>query len=248
MKKAIILILVFVTAHAIPLASRALSECIDYSFINNGAMRQLFYVFVAYALQLALTVVALKLFVSNRLKDAGFNMNNRAQSVTSLRHFMLAWTGILIVFYALALIVFPPFLDYLRSFCPPDALYGVKNAVGGSVLPGLGEEPLYRSFVVLVLARHWQGDIRIGRLRVSHVSLLCGFIFMTAHVGYTFAPHFEIVHIDALQLTYTFVLGITWATVFEKTKSLFAPVLSHIWANFIQYVLAYVAVFLLFQT
>lgn len=246
MKKAAILILVFITAHAIPLASRTLSECIDYSFISNDPMRQLFYVTVTYALQFALTLVALKLFVSNRLTDAGFNLNNRASSTKSLWHFMLIWTGILIVVYALALITMPSFLNYLKDFCPPDALYGVKNLVGGSVLAGLGEEPLYRGFVVLILARYFTGNVRIGRLSISSVSLLCGLLFMTAHVGYVLAPHFEIVHIDALQLAYTFVLGVTWATMFEKTKSLLAPILSHIWANFIQYVLAYVSVFLLF--
>ncbi len=245
MKKAAILILVFITTHAIPLASRTLSECINYSFISNNAMRQLFYMFITYALQFVLTVATLKLFVSNRLEEAGFNLNNRAQSAKSLWHFMLIWTGILIVFYALALVTIPSFLDYLKGFCPPDVLYGVKNVVGGSVMAGLGEEPLYRSFVVLILGRYFTGSIRIGKLRLSAVSLLCGFIFMTAHVGYTLAPRFEIVHIDALQLTYTFILGVTWATIFEKTKSLLAPTLSHIWANFIQYGLAYIVVFVL---
>lgn len=38
---------------------------------------------------------------------------------------------------------------------------------------------------------------------------------MTAHVGYTNAPH-EIVHIDVLQLTYMFVLGVTWEAIFEN--------------------------------
>ncbi len=163
----------------------------------------------------------------------------------SLRHFMLVWTGVLLVFYTLALLLIPSFLDYLKSFCPPDLHYGVKNVVGGSVLAGLCEEPLFRGFAVLVLAKHWQGAFRIGRFRLSHVSLLSGFIFMTAHVGFSIVPHFEITHVDALQLTYTFVLGVVWTTVFEKTKSLLAPVASHIWANFIQYAFGYVAVYML---
>ena len=246
MKKAAILIFALVMGHGIPLAARLISECIDYSLISNDAMRQLAYMFMTYALQLALSLAAIKLFVSKRLKDAGFNLDHRAQSLRFLGRFVLAWTGILIVFYALALIFIPSFLDYLKGFCPPDALYGMKNLVGGSILAGLGEEPLYRAFVVLILARYWTGEVHIGRLRVSHAALLTGFIFMTAHVGYTIVPRFEIVHFDALQLTYTFVLGVAWATIFEKTKSLLAPVTAHIWANFIQYVLGYIVVFIIF--
>jgi membrane protease YdiL (CAAX protease family) len=114
------------------------------------------------------------------------------------------------------------------------------------VLAGLGEEPLFRSFVILALAKYWQGAVQIGRLGLSYASLLCGFIFMTAHVGYAIVPRFEIVHVDALQLTYTFFLGVAWASIFEKTKSLLAPVAAHIWANFIQYALGYATVYLLF--
>ena len=246
LKKAVSLILIFVIAHGIPMLARVIAQLIDYSFILNDPMCQLLYMFVTYTLQVALAILAIKLLVTRRLPDAGFNLQNKAESMKVFLRFMLVWTGILVVFYAVALTLMPSFLDYLRSFCPPDALYGVKNVVGGSMLAGLGEEPLFRGLVLLFLAKHWQGDIRIGKLRLTHASLITGFIFMTAHIGYVFVPRFEIIHFDALQLCYTFVLGITWSHMLEKTGSLLAPVLSHIWANFIQYALAYVTVFVLF--
>lgn len=246
MRKAAVLIFVFVMAHGIPIIARFIAELINYSFILNDPMRQLVYLSVTYVLQFALSVAAIRLFVAKRLTDAGFNLHHKAESVKSIGRFMLIWTGILVVFYAAALTLMPSFLDYLKSFCPPDVLYGVKNVVGGSILTGLGEEPLFRGFVLLLLAKHWQGDIRIGKLRLTHASLLTGFIFMTAHIGYVFVPRFEVVHFDALQLVYTFVLGVTWSHMLEKTKSLLAPAVSHIWANFIQYAIAYVTVYLVF--
>ncbi len=246
-RKAAALALAFIIAHGIPIIARLTAELPDYSLISGDPMRQLAYGFVAYALQFALSAAAIRLLVARHLADAGFNLQNRAESLRSFLRFMLAWAGILVVFYGAALILAPSFLDYLKSFCPPDGLYAVKNAVGGCILAGLGEEPLFRGFVLLFLSRYWQGDIRIGRLKLTHASLITGFIFMTAHIGYRFAPGFEVVHFDALQLGYTFVLGVVWSHMLEKTRSLLAPVLSHIWANFIQYALAYAVVYILFR-
>jgi membrane protease YdiL (CAAX protease family) len=208
-------------------------------------MQQLMAMFVFYVLQTLFAVTAIKLFVTKRLSDAGFSTINHSESIRILMRFMFVWTVVVVVFYTLSLIFVPPFEDYLKGFCPPDVLYGVKNVVGGSVLAGLGEEPLFRGFVVLMLAKQWDGGFRIGKRTISYVSLLSGFIFMTAHIGYVFVPHFEIVRIDPLQLTYTFILGVFWSAVFERTKSLLAPVAAHIWANFIQYALGYAVVFLL---
>jgi membrane protease YdiL (CAAX protease family) len=200
---------------------------------------------VTYILQIMMALIVIKLFVSKRLSDAGFTLINHKQSILILKRFMIVWAGIVLVFYTVALILIPAFEDYLKGFCPPDISVGIKNIVGGSMLAGLGEEPLFRGFVVLMLAKQWDGGVRVGKRTISYVSLLSGLIFMTAHIGYVFVPQFEFVHIDPLQLTYTFILGVFWSSVFEKTKSLLAPVAAHIWANFIQYALGYAAVFLL---
>ncbi len=245
-KRLAMLIFVFIMAHGLPYLSRSISGLFDYSLIQNDAYRQLMFMLVTYVLQTLMAVIAIKLFVSKRLSEAGFSLVNHKQSITTLKRFMLVWTGIVLVFYTLSLIFVPAFEGYLKGFCPPDIPYGVKNLVGGSMLAGLGEESLFRSFVVLVLAKQWDGGIRIGKRTISYVSLLSGFIFMTAHIGYEFVPKLTIVYIDPLQLTYTFILGVLWSSVFEKTRSLLAPVVAHIWANFIQYALCYAAVFLLF--
>ena len=244
-KKAAALVLAFALAHGIPVVARHIAQWVDYSFIPSDPLRQTAYMFVAYGLQVALAVAAIVLLVARRLPDAGFTWQNKGYSGRVFGRFALAWAGILIVFYAAALAWIPAFAGYLRGFCPPDPLYGVWNVVGGSILAGVGEEPLFRGFVLLFLAKYWRGGLRIARLRLTHASLLTGFLFMTAHIGYVFAPHFQVVHVDPLQLAYTFVLGVTWSHMLEKTRSLLAPVLSHIWANFIQYALAYAAVYLL---
>ncbi len=68
MKKALVFIIVLFSVNIISLAARLASECIDYSFISNNAMRQLFYQFVTYTMQFALTVVVIKLFAAKRLR------------------------------------------------------------------------------------------------------------------------------------------------------------------------------------
>lgn len=244
-KRLAMLMFVFIMAHGLPYLSRSISGLIDYSLIQNTAYRQLMFVFVAYVLQILFAIIAIKLFVSKRLSEAGFGLVNHKQSITILKRFMLVWTGIVLVFYTLSLIFIPAFEGYLKGFCPHDVSYGVKNLIGGSLLAGLGEEPLFRGFVVLMLAKQWDGGIRIGKRTISYVSLLSGFIFMAAHIGYVIVPQFAIVHIDPLQLIYTFILGVFWSSVFEKTRSLLAPVAAHVWANFIQYALSYATVFLL---
>ena len=242
MRKAVSLALAVVAAHGLPILARLVSELIDYSFIQDGPLRQMLYILVTYAVQVALTLAVIRLAAARRLADVGFNLQNRAQSGRMIGRFMLWWTGIVVVFYALALVFVPPFLDYLRGFAQPGALNILKGVVVGPMLAGLGEEPLYRALIVTALAAHWQGEWRVCKLRLTHAALLSGFIFMTAHVGYVFSPQFAITHLDPLQLCYTFVLGVTWGTMFQKTKNLLAPAVSHIFANAVQYGLAYVVV------
>ncbi len=242
MKKAASLALAIVAAHGLPILARLISKSIDYSSIQAEPVRELLYVLVTYALQVALTLLAIRLFLAKRLADVGFNLQNRTQSGRMIGRFMIWWTGILLVFYTLALLFMPSFMDYLRSFCQPGALYLVKSLAGGAVLAGLGEEPLYRALIVTVLAAHWQGEWRIGKLRLTYAALLSGIIFMTAHVGYVFLPQFTVTHLDPLQLCYTFVLGVVWATMYQKTRSLLASTVSHIFANAVQYGLAYAVV------
>ena len=65
---------------------------------------------------------------------------------------------------------------------------------------------------------------------------------MYGHIGFTVFP-FEITYISWPQQVWALGLGLYYAVVFQKTKSLLCPVLSHGYSNGIIFTLQYLMVF-----
>jgi membrane protease YdiL (CAAX protease family) len=245
LKKVSSLIIVFLVTQAIPILAKMISTIFNLSEIQNEPMRQLTYSVICYICQILLTLIVLKIYFKNNFSKVGFNFNNKKLSIKIFKSFIIIWLVIVVIFFIFALNFIDGFGAYNRNLSPPNFWYVIKNFVAAVMLAGIGEEPLFRSFVVLVLIKYWDGGIKIGKLTVPYVSLLSGFIFMIAHIGYTLYPSFTITHFDPLQLTFTFILGVFWATVFEKTRSLLCPVLAHSGANGIQYAVGFIVSFIL---
>ncbi len=245
LKKLISLILVFLIVHILPIIARAIAGSFDFSGISNDPLRQLAFVSITYIVQISLILTTLKISFKGSLSNAGFNLDNKSLSLSILTKFICIWSMIVILFYILALNFYKGFGDYIINICPPDFWYILKQFIGSVVFAGIGEEPLFRSFVILALTGYWSGSFKFAKVTIPHISIISGFIFMTAHIGYTVYPVFTITYIDPLRLTFTFILGVVWTNIFIKTKSLLCPVLAHSSANAIQYTAGFIASFIL---
>ncbi len=244
-KKSASLIIVFLIAHVIPILSRTISGSLNFYKNYSEPIYGLIYVIITYLLQIFFTILVLKICIRGNISKAGFNFDNKGLSIRILKRFILIWSVIVIAFFVIALNLSQGFGSYIKNLCPPDFCYILKDFIIGVILAGISEEPLFRSFVVLTLINYWDDSFKLGKLTVPHVSIISGFIFMTAHIGYNLYPSFTITHLDPLQLLFTFILGTVWSTIFVKTRSLLCPVLAHSGANAIQYAAGYITSFII---
>ncbi|MBW6463549.1 MAG: CPBP family intramembrane metalloprotease [Firmicutes bacterium] len=91
------------------------------------------------------------------------------------------------------------------------------------LLSGPSEELIFRAFAITMLALMIKGKILNGRL--SYANIIAAVVFGLAHVGFSFAP-FELRY-SAFQVIYSIVLGLFYGDCFEKTGSVYYPMMMH---------------------
>lgn len=232
-------IFALVAAHFIALVGHWVADQI-FPFISGMAWADILYRVIFYFVQGTFAILVLKVFTQNRLDLAGFHMRNKATSLRLAALFLGAWAAFVIIFYIIFLAVSPAFRLYVTQTFPAERL--VSDLVGGGLLAGVGEEPLFRALVVHILVVGSGTDVSVMEQKTKWgISILTGVIFMSAHIGYTFVPSFSIVFIDPLNLASTLLLGTVWTMMYLRTKSLLGPILAHTGANIIQYAIGHLA-------
>ncbi|MEW6052067.1 MAG: CPBP family intramembrane glutamic endopeptidase [Candidatus Zixiibacteriota bacterium] len=106
----------------------------------------------------------------------------------------------------------------------------------GGLMSGTSEEIFFRGLLQTFLARAWKSSIRISKLKVPTAGLIAALIFAYAHMEINFTPFS--VDFSTLQVTLAFILGVFYSIAYERTRSLIAPVVSHNFANLVQYLIA----------
>jgi len=130
--------------------------------------------------------------------------------------------------------VLPPLLNGQ----PPSFHYPLNARNIGSVLSfqillsGTCEEPLFRSFTMMVLAQSWKGSLGIWKFEIPIAGLWATLFFMFAHIGISVNP-LGISHFSVSQQILSLFLGLFYAILFHRTKSLFGPMLYHGYSNVI---------------
>jgi membrane protease YdiL (CAAX protease family) len=228
------LIFAFVIIWVIPILSGLIANLfkpIASSIDPDGVF---FWISVHHVSQLALTIFLMKLFRHTKLSIWGFNLR---QSRLSLK-----------IFASFCLIYFIPVfffnvLPNLVSANPPSFNYPLipRNVAGilgfQFLLSGIGEEPLFRGFVMTFLSQSWKGNVRIWNVNFPIAGLWTTLFFMVAHVNISLVP-FSI-SASFWQQIWALGLGLYYAAVFDKTKSLLAPILSHGYSNGVIFVVLY---------
>ncbi len=235
------LIVVILAVTYIPKWASALTHKV-HPFLSSIDPDNVFvWVSIHHIFQLLFSLVLMKLWLSRRLYDYGFNLNDYRRSLK-------------IFFYFCLIYLIPVFLvnvlPNIISGKPPSFKYplNARNVIGflgfEYLLSGTGEEPLFRGFVIILLSQSWERVFRIWRIEISSAGLIATALFMYGHIGFKVYP-FEITYISWPQQVWALGLGLYYAIVFQKTKSLLCPVLSHGYSNGIIFTLQYLMAFLM---
>jgi hypothetical protein len=230
----VILAVTFIPRLAI-VATKILYPCVNTLDPDN--------VFLWYSIhhifQLLGSIALMKLWLSRRLSDYGFNLNDYRRSIKIFLFFCLIY---------LIPVFFVNVLPHIIRGTPPWFKYplNIRNRAGflcfQYLLSGTGEEPLFRGFVIVLLSQSWKNTFRIWRVEISSAGLLATALFMYGHIGFKVFP-FEITYIAWAQQIWALGLGLYYAVVFQKTKSLLCPVLSHGYSNGIIFTILYLMAF-----
>lgn len=239
--KILVFLLLFLLTLVIPRIAAAMVMWLQNRVINGDSytinvLQQLF--------QGLLAVLALRLLLRKPFAELGFKLGSSRQGIKYTVCFLVVWTGIVVVFYIVSLHLYPGFAQYILGYYQPDIETLIRTLSYEGIMPGLGEEPLYRALVILPLMKYWDGGIHIGRLKLPHAILLSGLIFAAGHIGFTFIP-FRLVSIDYLQVIFNFILGIWWGMIFIKTRSLLWSVIAHNGSNSMMYLIGFLTAFIL---
>lgn len=240
-----VLILAASLSVTIPFISKYIITLINLSINGNSLIENLLIRIFFYSIQTGLAVLFARFILRYSVSDMGFNFKNFNETIRELRRFIIIWFPLVIAFYFISLKFVSGFSTYISSYYIKDSKMLLIDFIIGCLLAGIGEEPLFRGLIVIVLSSVITKEINIGKFKLPITAILSGIFFMIAHIVYEISP-FRVVRIDYLQLFITFCLGTVWATLFIRTKSLIGPILAHSYANTIQIMSGYfVAYFIL---
>lgn len=120
-----------------------------------------------------------------------------------------------------------------KSFNPYDFSINFRNVTGylgfQLLLSGPSEELLFRAFGITVIAMFF--NKRLFKGKVSSANLIIAVIFGLAHVGIHFSP-FSLSY-SLFQVIYAFALGLVYGDAYEKTGSVYYPMMIHSISNVI---------------
>ncbi len=110
-------------------------------------------------------------------------------------------------------------------------------------LSGPSEELIFRAFAITMLALVIRG--RMFKGKVSLANMLAAVIFGLAHVGFSFAPF--AVSYDPLQVIMSIILGLFYGDCYEKTNSVYYPMMMHSISNVLMVGFTIIATLILYR-
>jgi hypothetical protein len=164
------------------------------------------------------------------IKDLGINLRNKNLSIKLFFFYALLWSAILVLYVSGTYFFFPNTWLSMRSIQLPQINTMVITLLFQSFFPGLGEEILFRGFIINLLSSLVFPKFRQNKASKFGIIILSSTYFAIAHIYFTLAP-FQITHIDYLQIVTALGCGAFYAVVYLKTESLLAPFLAHNFSN-----------------
>lgn len=203
------------------------------NLISGLGLEEVFTRFILWdVLQIAITFICIRLLLKKSLKELGFNLKNHQSGIKYILVFFLTYPLIVTIAWF-----------FIYQFAGTNALVGgiqnqpidyvIKDLLVYGLLPGFGEEPLFRVFVIqFLLVTVFTGkdlSYKNTRLWIIIMSAIC---FAYGHIYIVSWAPFKI-NYDVIQLFTAFALGVFYAISYIKTKSILVAVVCHNYSDFI---------------
>ncbi len=232
------LVIVVLAVNIIPRISTILADIIYPSIGHLDPDRVFLWISIHHIFQLLLTLLIMRLYFNTRFEKWGFNLNNLNLSLKIALYFSIGFgisQGVPLLIGYLTNTLSSSGIGHPLTFTNIGGYYLFQGFLSGTC-----EEPLFRGFVILVLAKSWKSKINVAGIDISIATIIAAILFSYAHIGFDLFP-FEITRLSPPQLVYAFILGIVYGEVFDRTKSLLGPILLHNISNVISITYGYLA-------
>jgi membrane protease YdiL (CAAX protease family) len=248
-EKACILILVFFSTYLICyICSVVAGKTLDNFRLNSlgildNSILGLINNSVRHIVMLIIPLLILMIFFKKSPSQIGFNLKNKEKWFKYIKWFCIVITIIISLF-----IMGQEFLTK-SGFIPINTSFydttkdRIANILFAFIMPAIGEEPLFRAFVIIILLKSFKGSLKIRSIKIPIAVIISPMFFMIAHTNINFIP-FSISNINIAQQLLALVSGLFLAWVYYVTESLVPCMIIHNFIDVIYYALGYIIPFI----
>lgn len=219
----------------VPRLSGMIAALFNYDLIDpDGAYAWISVHHIAQALIFLLIMAVLSKVKS---LDFGFSWGNKETGKKCVLTFFLFFS-----LYAAGAYTTVFLTNTFEKFAYPLTGTNIAGQMGFQLfLSGPSEELIFRAFAITMLALFVKGRLFKGKVSVANI--IAAVVFGLAHVGFSFAP-FELSY-SPFQVIYAIVLGLFYGDCYEKTGSVYYPMIMHSFTNVVMVGVAIIASFIL---
>lgn len=237
LKKILWVMVLSVLLLGVPKLSGMIASFSDYQAIDpDGAYAWISVHHVVQALIFLILIVLLKRF---KPLEFGFGWGDKKAG----RKYVLTFT---LIFGAGSLVshIITILTNSFQQFPYPLTATNILGQLSFQLLlSGPSEELIFRAFAITMLALVIND--RVFKGKASAANLIAAVIFGLAHVRFSFAPF--AVSYTPYQVLMSFVLGYFYGDCYEKTKSMYYPMMLHSISNIVMVGLTVIATFIFFR-
>jgi membrane protease YdiL (CAAX protease family) len=181
------------------------------------------------SIQIITAIILSKMVLKKGVPDIGLNFWNFRKSIKYFAIFALSILTIYFIYINIARLYFPNLWNDMQFAPIPSNQEIFTKLLFQSIFPGLGEELLFRGFLISLLITKLNPELNkfYNKLFISIVS---GLFFAIAHIYFDISS-FQITHIDLTQFLLALFCGVCYSLMFINTKSLIGPIFAHNFSN-----------------
>ena len=219
----------------VPKLSGMVASLFDYQAIDpDGAYAWISVHHIVQALIFIIIIVVL-----NRFKplDYGFGWGNKEVGLKYVLFFTLIFGAGSLASHLLMILT-----NSFQQFAYPLTATNIIGQLSFQLLlSGPSEELIFRAFAITMLALVVNNRVLKGK--ASMANIIAAVIFGLAHMSFSFAPF--AVSYNPFQLVLSFVLGFFYGDCYEKSRSMYYPMMMHSISNVVMVGVTIIATFII---
>jgi uncharacterized protein len=234
-KKSLWIFVLAVILLGVPRLSGVIADLFNYHTIDPDGSYA--WITVHHLVQAIIFLLIIAVFSRFKRLDYGFSWGNRTVGKNYVLSFTLIFAAGSLASHIITLLT-----HTFQPFPYPLTLTNIFGQLGFQLfLSGPSEELIFRAFAITMLALIIRGRFLKGK--ISYANFIAAIIFGLAHVKFSFTP-FAVDYI-LYQVLMSVILGIFYGDCYEKTGSVYYPMIMHSVSNIVMVSMTVIASLLL---